>query len=109
MTTFLWIVAGGILMSAIALIGSVTLLLKDNTLRRILLPLVAFAAGALLGSAFLHMIPASLDNSHSQLSVFIWILIGFGTFFVIEQFLQCVLEVNDNLTFRLSKLIRNKR
>jgi zinc and cadmium transporter len=88
MTTFLWIVAGGILMSAIALVGSVTLLLKDSTLRKILLPLVAFAAGALLGSAFLHMIPASLDNTHSQLSVFVWILIGFSAFFVIEQFLH---------------------
>lgn len=53
MTTFLWILGGGIVMSAIALVGSTTLLLSEATLRRILLPLVAFAAGSLIGGAFL--------------------------------------------------------
>jgi hypothetical protein len=33
-TTFLWILLGGILMSAIALVGSVTLVLRESTLRR---------------------------------------------------------------------------
>jgi hypothetical protein len=31
MTTFLWILLGGILMSAIALVGSVTLVLREAT------------------------------------------------------------------------------
>lgn len=35
-------------MSAIALVGSVTLVLKESTLQRILLPLVAFSAGSLI-------------------------------------------------------------
>ncbi len=43
------------------MVGSVTLLLKAETLQRILLPLVAFAAGSLIGGAFFHMIPAGLD------------------------------------------------
>jgi zinc and cadmium transporter len=44
-------------MSAIALVGSVTLVLSERLLNRILLPLVAFAAGSLLGGAFFHMCP----------------------------------------------------
>ena len=49
MTTFLWILCGGVLMSAIALTGSLTLILSEATLQRLLLPLVAFAAGSLIG------------------------------------------------------------
>ena len=48
-------------MCVIAMVGSVTLLLKAETLQRILLPLVAFAASSLIGDAFFHMIPAGLD------------------------------------------------
>ena len=39
-------------MSAIAMVGSITLLLKPSTLQRVLLPLVAFAAGSLIGGTF---------------------------------------------------------
>jgi zinc and cadmium transporter len=59
-TTFAWIVGSGVAMSAIALIGSVTLLLSDRAMQCILLPLVAFAAGSLLGGAFFHLLPVGL-------------------------------------------------
>lgn len=62
MTTFLWIFLGGILMSVIALVGSVTLILREESLRKLLLPLVALASGTLLGGALFHMIPASVDK-----------------------------------------------
>ena len=83
-----WIVLSGLLMSALALIGSVALLLKQSTLQRITLPLVAFAAGTLLGGAFFHMIPASVTKSSSDISIYIWILAGFSAFFALEQFLH---------------------
>ena len=83
-----WIVVGGVLMSAIALVGSVTVVLKERTLERIIKPLVAFAAGSLLGGAFFHMIPTSLDGTAARLSTHIWTLIGFTTFFALEQFLH---------------------
>jgi zinc and cadmium transporter len=88
MTTLLWITMSGLLMSAIALVGSVTLLLKKATLQRILLPLVAFAAGSLIGGAFLHMIPASLEEDQAGIAVYLWILAGFTVFFALEQFLH---------------------
>lgn len=75
-------------MSAIALVGSVTLLLSETTLKKIIRPLVALAAGTLLGGAMFHMIPAAVDRFGNGLSIYIWVLIGFSVFFVLEQFLQ---------------------
>ena len=88
MTIFLWIVLGGLLMSAIALVGSVTLILREETLKKLLLPLVALAAGTLLGGALFHMIPASVDKLGNQLSIYTWVLIGFAVFLGLEQFLH---------------------
>jgi zinc and cadmium transporter len=75
-------------MSAISLVGSVTLLLSEQTLQRILLPLVALAAGTLLGGAFFHMIPAGLAAGIGDVAVNVWVLSGFAVFFAIEQFLH---------------------
>jgi zinc and cadmium transporter len=83
-----WIIVSGLLMSCIALVGSLTLLLTEDTLRKLLLPLVALSAGSLLGGAFFHMLPASLETMGVQISVFVWILIGFSVFFMLEQFLH---------------------
>lgn len=87
MTTFLWILLGGVLMSAIALVGSVTLVLRESTLRRLLLPLVSFAAGSLIGGALFHMIPASLLGMPA-LAALSWVALGFLLFFALEQFLH---------------------
>jgi len=83
-----WIIAGGVLISAIAMIGSVTLVLKPATLNRLLLPLVAFAAGSLIGGAFFHMIPAAVATIGDVLSIGIATVAGFTVFFVLEQVLH---------------------
>jgi len=83
----LWIVLSGLLMSAIALVGSVTLLLKETTLQKLLLPLVSFAAGTLIGGALFHMIPAALESLTTEVT-FRWVAAGFLVFFALEQFLQ---------------------
>lgn len=88
MDVFWWILAGGIAMSAIALVGSTTLLLREDTLARILTPLVAFAAGSLLGGAFFHMLPASLEAGVAPDRVFGWTMAGFVLFFAMEQLLH---------------------
>lgn len=88
MSTLAWIIASGLAMSAIALVGSVTLLLKPSTLNKLILPLVSFAAGSLIGGAFFHMIPAGLSKMGNTTEFFIWILAGFITFFALEQLLH---------------------
>jgi zinc and cadmium transporter len=88
MSTFLWILLGGVVMSAIALVGSLTLVLSESALKRLLLPLVALAAGTLLGGALFHMIPAAVDTLGNELSIYVWIFAGFAVFFALEQFLH---------------------
>lgn len=88
MSLFLWILLSGLLMAAIAMVGSLTLLLKESTLQRILHPLVAFAAGSLLGGALFHMLPAALGQLKSAGGVFGYFAMGFVTFLALEQFLH---------------------
>lgn len=88
MTPLAWIVLSGIAMSAIALVGSVGLLLHPGQLRRLLLPLVAFAAGTLLAGAMLHMMPGAIERLGPRPSVFLGFLAGFTVFFALEQFLH---------------------
>jgi hypothetical protein len=86
-TVFLWILLGGVVMSAIALVGSLTLVLRESTLQKVLLPLVAFAAGSMIGGALFHMLPASLVNLPPQ-TTFAWVAAGFALFFALEQSLR---------------------
>jgi zinc and cadmium transporter len=88
MGTLGWIIGSGVLMSTIALIGAVTIALENRTRERLILPLVAFSAGSLLGGAFLHMIPEAVERSPKDPWVYVWVLIGFTTFFAFEQFLH---------------------
>jgi zinc and cadmium transporter len=87
-STFAWIVASGLAMSALALVGVVTLVLEEKTLQRLLLPLVAFAAGSLLGGAWFHMLPAALHEGLAPVAVFAWAAGGFSVFLALEQFLH---------------------
>ena len=88
MTTLAWIISSSLLMSAIALVGSLTLILKAETLERLLLPLISFAAGSLIGGAFFHMIPAGITAMGNTTAFYIWILAGFTVFLALEQLLH---------------------
>jgi len=86
--TFGWILSSGLLMSAIALVGAITFALPKATRDRLILPLVAFSAGSLLGGALLHMIPEAVARNYGSLSVYLWVVVGFTAFLALEQFLH---------------------
>jgi len=83
---FFWIIGSASLVSIISLIGIVTLTLRDELLGKIVLGLVGFSAGALMGGAFLHLMPEALEASESTL-VFSYVIIGFIFFFLLERLL----------------------
>ena len=56
-----WILASTFLVSLISLVGIFTLAIKDNLLHKILFCLIGFSAGALIGGAFLHLIPEAVE------------------------------------------------
>lgn len=88
MSTLTWILLASLAMSLFSLIGALTLVFSDKVLKKLLFPLVAFSAGALLGGAFLHMIPESLELFEDTRVLFLWVLAGFSIFFLMEQFIN---------------------
>ena len=85
---FLWIVGSSLLMCILSLAGAVTYSLSDKALHRLLLPLVALSAGSLLGGAFFHMIPESIEKTGDDLTVYIYVVAGFTFFLLLEQLLH---------------------
>ena len=83
----IWILASTFLVSLISLVGIFTLTLKDNLLHKILFCLIGFSAGALIGSAFLHILPECLENNKSTV-VFSYLIVGIITFFLMERYLH---------------------
>jgi len=85
METLWLIILSTSLVSLIAFIGILTLAFKEKLLEKILLGLVSLSAGALIGGAFLHLIPEAVELSEN---IFIYVLVGFVLFFLIEKILH---------------------
>jgi zinc and cadmium transporter len=85
MTNFLWAVGASIAVSLISLLGIFALLLKEKILHKILILLIAFSAGGLIGGAFLHLLPESLEQASQQV-VFGSVIVGFIFFFILERY-----------------------
>ncbi len=87
----MWALSGAAVLgiSSVSLLGALGLVVRPDALRGALLLLISFAAGALLGDAFLHLIPeiaesaAGLDGLASA-----GLLAGVLSFFVLEKILH---------------------
>lgn len=85
MITALNILIATIAVSLVSLIGILFLSISDTLLKRISLVLVAFASGSLIGGAFFHLIPESIErNNYWAMPI---IVVGILTFLVLEKFL----------------------
>jgi len=80
-----WILSTTMLISLISLVGVFTLGMKTNIFDKILILLVGFAAGTLIGDAFLHLLPEAVNNAGSNI-VFTYALAGFLMFFLLEKY-----------------------
>ena len=90
MSTLILIIIITFLISLISFIGALALFLKEELLNRIVLILVAFAAGALLGGAFLHLLPEAINalGVDKILTIFLFLIFGFCLFFLLENFIN---------------------
>jgi zinc and cadmium transporter len=91
----------------IAFIGVFALALKERLLNKILLILVSLSAGALMGGAFLHLLPEAVEKNQ-PIDPFLSVLIGFLLFFVVEKVLHwrhCHKGKCDVHTFHYMNLI----
>jgi len=82
-----YILISTITIALIAFIGIFTLAINEKILNKILIVLVSLSAGALMGGAFLHLIPESIQEANGS-DIFIVVLIGFILFFIIEKILH---------------------
>ncbi len=83
---FYYILFACLVDSLLALIGAITLVTRRN-LQKLILILVAFAAGALLGGAFFHLMSESLTHLNPDLT-FMLTLLGFFIFLLLEHVLR---------------------
>jgi zinc and cadmium transporter len=67
--------------------GMVALSLSPHRLARVIPPLLSLAAGALLGTAFGHLLPESIEHVGVGRKLSALLLAGFLTFFIIEKLL----------------------
>ena len=75
--------------SALSLVGALTLVLASNLLNRILLVLISFAAGALLGDVFIHLLPELAESQRGlDLATSMTVLAGITGFFLLEKVLH---------------------
>jgi len=74
--------------SALPLLGIAALAFDEASIRRAVPWLVSFAAGALLGAAFFHLIPDALARHPAPGLVPASVLSGYASFFVLERLLH---------------------
>lgn len=82
----LWAIMASIIVSLMSLIGIFGLLLKEKILDKILILLVGISGGALIGGAFLHLLPEALEKSDSVYT-YLNLIFGFIIFFIMERYL----------------------
>ena len=84
---FLWALIASITVSIISLIGIFSLLLSERLLKQVLILLVGFGAGGLIGGAFLHLLPEAIEHTADPTKPFVYVILGFIFFFILEKYL----------------------
>jgi zinc and cadmium transporter len=86
MYTILWILLATLLDTALAFSGILAILWNRKRVHSIVFFLVALSAGTLLGGAFFHLIPESIE-AMSPIVLSSILMLGFVVFYVAERFL----------------------
>ncbi|MDP3731419.1 MAG: hypothetical protein Q8R31_00090, partial [Candidatus Omnitrophota bacterium] len=76
MANFVWAVGASIAVSLISLIGIFSLLFREGWFNKILILLIGFSAGGLIGGAFLHLLPEALQQGEVN-TIFLYLIFGF--------------------------------
>jgi zinc and cadmium transporter len=87
MTPLLMSVLAVFAVSLISLIGLATLSFKEGALRKVLFLIISLAAGALLGDAFIHLLPEAFAEA-DPIAVSVFALAGILSFLMLEKFLH---------------------
>jgi len=84
MKPLIYAVISSFIVSLISFVGIFTLMLRKEFLESILLLLICFSAGALLGGAGLHLIPEAVEMAGPATAA-IYVIIGMAFFYALEK------------------------
>lgn len=87
-STYLYAICSVLLVSLISLVGVFTLTLQEGKFKKYLSLFISLAVGALLGDAFIHIIPEAFSESSNIALTSILIIVGILAFFILEKFLH---------------------
>ncbi len=76
------------IVSLISLIGIITLSLNEKRLRKFLIYLISFSAGALFGDAFIHLLPEIAKKTNFNINTSLYLLSGIIIFFFLEKIIH---------------------
>ena len=90
MHVYIYIFLAIFLVSAISLVGVIFLALSKKKLDKIVMFLVSFSAGTLLGGSFIHLMPevVASQSEVGDLSVWLYLVYGLITFFILEKIIH---------------------
>lgn len=90
MAAIIWLYAlvSVLIVSMISLIGVFTFSMNKKMLTKMLFFLVSFSAGALLGDAFIHLLPEASRQFGFGLNISLYVLLGILLFFILEKFIH---------------------
>lgn len=75
-------------MSLVSLVGVFGLSLKEEILKNYIFIFISLAVGALLGDAFIHLIPQAFEEPTNKIFTSLLIISGVIIFFILEKFLH---------------------
>ncbi len=87
-TTYLYAFVSVMVVSLISLLGVFSLSLKEEILKKYIGFFISLAIGALLGDAFIHIIPEAFEGTLGANTVSILVIAGILAFFIIEKFIH---------------------
>lgn len=88
LTNYLYAFISVLVVSLVSLVGVFSLSIKEDVLKKYINFFISLAIGALLGDAFIHIIPEAFESSLSSNMVSILVILGILLFFVIEKFIH---------------------
>jgi zinc and cadmium transporter len=84
----LYALIASIIVSLVSLVGAVALIIKDKLLHKLIIFMVAFAAGSLIGGAFIDIIPEAAEYVKDITQLFLYVVLGYLLFFILEKYLH---------------------
>jgi zinc and cadmium transporter len=85
---YIYALLSTMVVSLVSLVGVFSLSVKEEFIRKYIFLFVSLAVGALLGDAFIHLIPESFEELANGTHIGLLVIVGLFLFFVLEKFLH---------------------